>query len=133
MEVDYFVMNKLKEIRKRSNLTQKELSQRSGVSLRTLQDYEQGNKKLMSANAATVFKFAIVLGVNGEDLIDYDNLREHYIQNLIPLINKKIPTYKDDDIKKEDDIKYLIKKYHLTYDEAVFLHKNLISKQKETD
>lgn len=125
-------MNKLKEIRIQSNLTQKELSQRSGVSLRTLQDYEQGKKNLISANVATVFKFAIVLGVNGEDLIDYDNLREQYIQNLIPLINKKILTYKDDDIKKEDDIKYLIKKYHLTYDEAVFLHKNL-SKQKETD
>lgn len=120
-------MNKLKEIRIQSNLTQKELSQRSGVSLRTLQDYEQGKKNLISANVATVFKFAIVLGVNGEDLIDYDNLREHYVQNLISLLNKKIPIYKD------DDIKYIIKKYHLTYDEAILLHKNLISKQKETD
>ena len=41
----------LREIRKQRNMTQKELAQISGVNFRSLQDYEQGHKRLSSASA----------------------------------------------------------------------------------
>lgn len=59
----------LREIRKQKNLTQKELSQRSGVNFRSLQDYEQGHKKLASANGDILLRLSTVLGCTTEDLL----------------------------------------------------------------
>ena len=52
----------LKTIRKQSRLTQKELAERSGVTLRMIQAYEQGDQDMMKAEAGTVFALASVLG-----------------------------------------------------------------------
>lgn len=51
----------LREIRKSRKLTQKELSQRSGVNFRSLQDYEQGHKKLTSASGDILLRLSKVL------------------------------------------------------------------------
>lgn len=59
----------LREIRKRKNLTQKELSQKSGVNFRSLQDYEQGHKKLASASGDILLRLSTVLGCTTEELI----------------------------------------------------------------
>lgn len=59
----------LREIRKQRNLTQKELAQRSGVNFRSLQDYEQGHKKLTSANGDILLRLSTVLGCTTEDLL----------------------------------------------------------------
>ena len=59
----------LREIRKERNLTQKELAQRSGVNFRSLQDYEQGHKKLTSANGDILRRLSTVLGCTTEDLL----------------------------------------------------------------
>ena len=59
----------LREIRKNRNLTQKELAQRSGVNFRSLQDYEQGHKKLSSASGDTLLRLSMVLGCTVEDLL----------------------------------------------------------------
>lgn len=59
----------LREIRKERNLTQKELAQRSGVNFRSLQDYEQGHKKLTSANGDILLRLSTVLGCTTEDLL----------------------------------------------------------------
>ena len=59
----------LREIRKERNLTQKELAQRSGVNYRSLQDYEQGHKKLTSANGDILLRLSTVLGCTTEDLL----------------------------------------------------------------
>ena len=40
----------LRELRKSRHLTQKELALQTGINFRSLQDYEQGHKKLTSAN-----------------------------------------------------------------------------------
>ena len=42
-------MNKLKQIREQAGLSQSQLAERAGVSLRTLQDYEQERKPLERA------------------------------------------------------------------------------------
>lgn len=59
----------LREIRKSRKLTQKELAQRSGVNFRSLQDYEQGHKKLTSASGDILLRLSTVLGCTTEDLL----------------------------------------------------------------
>ena len=64
-------MSKLKEARERAGLTQKELSERSGVNLRTVQNYEQGYKDINKAQGLSLYKLAKALNVTMEDLIEF--------------------------------------------------------------
>jgi transcriptional regulator with XRE-family HTH domain len=61
---------KLKQVRSTKGITQKELAEKTEISLRTLQHYEQGSKDLTTAAAITVWKIAKALDCNIEDLID---------------------------------------------------------------
>ena len=63
-------MTNLKRIRIESGITQAALSDKTGVSLRTLQDYEQGSKPINKAAAITVHRIAEALGVKVEDLLE---------------------------------------------------------------
>jgi DNA-binding transcriptional regulator YiaG len=54
--------SKLKTIRKQSRFTQKELAELSGVTLRMIQAYEQGDQDILKAEAQTVFALSRVLG-----------------------------------------------------------------------
>lgn len=63
----------LRELRKQRKLTQKELAQMSGVNFRSLQDYEQGHKKLTSASGDTLLRLSTVLGCTTEDLLMSDD------------------------------------------------------------
>ena len=71
---------KLKELRKKRNLTQKELASMSGVNFRSLQDYEQGHKKLTSASGDVLLRLSTVLGCSMEDL-----LLDDFFPNTAPL------------------------------------------------
>ena len=51
-------------------LSQSQLSDKSGVNLKTLQYYEQGYKDINKAKAITLYKLAQVLEVNIEDLLN---------------------------------------------------------------
>ena len=64
----------LREWRRQRKLTQKELSQMSGVNFRSLQDYEQGHKKLMSASGDILLRLSTVLGCSAEDLLLSDGI-----------------------------------------------------------
>ena len=61
----------LKEIRPKRGLSQRELSELSGIPLRTLQHYEQGTKSLAKANAGYVLDLARILDCSPSLLI-YD-------------------------------------------------------------
>ena len=61
---------KLKKIRDAAGLSQSELSKKAGVSLRSIQMYEQRNKDINKASAETVHRLAKVLGCTVEDLIE---------------------------------------------------------------
>ena len=63
-------MTNLKKYRESAGLTQAELSKRTGVNLRTLQDYEQGRKPINQAAAITVYRIATALGVVVEDILE---------------------------------------------------------------
>ena len=63
-------MNNLKKIRNENKLSQSQLAELSGVSLRMIQKYEIGDRDINNASAITVFKLAQALKVNVEDLLN---------------------------------------------------------------
>lgn len=63
-------MNKVKEKRMQRKLSQSQLAKASGVSLRMLQKYEQGDRDIKKAQAETVYKLAKALNCKMEELID---------------------------------------------------------------
>ena len=66
----YFSDTRLKCIRMFYEYTQKELSERSGVSLHSIQMYEQKNKDINKAGVDSVYRLAKVLGCRIEDLLE---------------------------------------------------------------
>lgn len=67
---EYFPETNLKRIRTTYGFTQVELAERSGVSLRSIQMYEQRNKNINKASADTMYSLAKALGCTMEDLIE---------------------------------------------------------------
>ena len=67
---DCFPDTNLKRIRMTYGCTQAELAERSGVSLRSIQMYEQRNKDINKANAEALYRISKVLGCTMEDLIE---------------------------------------------------------------
>ena len=65
-----FPETNLKRIRTAYGCTQTELAQLSGVSLRSIQMYEQRNKDINKASVDTVYRLAKTLGCVMEDLIE---------------------------------------------------------------
>lgn len=61
----------LKRARLRAGLTQKRLAELSGVPLRTVQQYEQWQKDINKAQAASVFALARVLHCEPESLLEH--------------------------------------------------------------
>lgn len=61
---------KLKQVRKTKGLTQRELAVATGISLRTLQHYEQGSKDLNLAAAITAYAIAKAHDVEMTELLD---------------------------------------------------------------
>lgn len=68
-------MSNLKLIRESKGFSQSELSKKSGVNRRTLQDYEQGQKDINGARAITVYNIAQALDCTVEDLIKKEDDR----------------------------------------------------------
>ncbi len=67
---EYFKDTNLKRIRSAYGCTQAELAKQSGVSLRSIQMYEQRRKDINKASAETLYGIAKVLGCTIEDLIE---------------------------------------------------------------
>ena len=67
---DHFKETNLKRIRTIYGCTQAELSERSGVSLRSIQMYEQRNKDINKASVEAVYRISKVLGCTIEDLLE---------------------------------------------------------------
>jgi DNA-binding XRE family transcriptional regulator len=68
--IEHFPETNLKRIRAAYGITQLELAKKAGVSLRSIQMYEQRNKDINKANAETIYRIAKVLGCAMEDLIE---------------------------------------------------------------
>ncbi|MDE7438967.1 MAG: helix-turn-helix domain-containing protein [Clostridia bacterium] len=61
---------KLKRIRTTKGYSQKQLAELSGVSLRSIQMYEQRNKDINKAQSDSLFRLAKALGCTMEDLLE---------------------------------------------------------------
>lgn len=61
---------KLKRIRMAYGCSQRELAEKSGVSLRCIQMYEQRNKDINKAQSDALYRLAKVLGCTMEDLLE---------------------------------------------------------------
>ena len=71
-------MSKLKEMRQKANLTQVELAEKTDISIRTLQSYEQGAKVFDHARIDTIIKVCLALHCKMTDVIE----NEEYISLL---------------------------------------------------
>lgn len=60
---------RLKELRIKKGLTQKELAQRTDLSVRLIQKYEQNAQDLNQVYAITIYKLAKALDCAYEDLL----------------------------------------------------------------
>lgn len=67
---EYFKDTNLKRLRVAYGCTQAELAQKSDVSLRSIQMYEQRNKDINKASVETIYRIAKALGCALEDLIE---------------------------------------------------------------
>ena len=93
-----FPETNLKRIRTIYGCTQKELAENSGVSLRSIQMYEQRNKDINKASLDTVYSLSRVLGCKMEDLIEL--ILELALEGGLEVTkNDKVPKY----------IRYIIK------------------------
>ena len=63
-------MSRLQELRRKAGLSQGGLAKMTGVSVRTIQHYEQGTKDINKAALITGKALADVLGCRIEDLMD---------------------------------------------------------------
>ena len=61
---------RMQMLRKGQNMTQKQLSELTGLNLRSLQNYEQGRIDLNTAEARTIYILAKALRCKMEDLLD---------------------------------------------------------------
>lgn len=62
-------MNNLKQIRTKKGITRKELAEKSGISARTIESYEQRKRNINKAKIETIIKLSKALECNIEDIM----------------------------------------------------------------
>lgn len=67
---------KLKEIRTKNGLSQSQLAKKSGVNLRTLQQYEQGSRDINGASLKSLLDLCIALDCKLPDILTDKDLIE---------------------------------------------------------
>lgn len=60
---------KIKQLREALGLSQRELASMTGINYRSLQDYEQGHKRLSSASGDTLLRLSLALGCSVSELL----------------------------------------------------------------
>lgn len=71
-------VTRLATLRKNRGISQKELAERAGISLRSVQQYEQRGKDINKASLDTVLSIASVLGCKPDDLAEPTVVQTHY-------------------------------------------------------
>lgn len=69
-------MNNLKFLRIKKGMTRKELSEKSGINIRTIEGYEQGNRDIEMAYIDTLLSLSIALDCKISDLLENDETIE---------------------------------------------------------
>jgi len=73
-------MNNLKLLRIKSGKSQSKLADETGLSIRTLQMYEQGHRQIAHARIDVLLKFCVALNCKLDELIcpEFENLYASY-------------------------------------------------------
>lgn len=71
-----FAKTKIKELRLKAGLTQKELAEKSGMDIKVLMAYESGKRNLDNAKLETILNLCIALQCRLEDIIEDENIKE---------------------------------------------------------
>lgn len=66
-------MSKLKEKRLEKGFSQKQLADLVGISLRTVQEYEQGNRDINKCQAIKVYNICKILDCDIKDILEFDS------------------------------------------------------------
>lgn len=69
-DLELAFLSKLQRIRKKRGLTQKQLAEQCNISVKSIQAYEQGVRKLEKANKNTILKICEVLNCKISDIIE---------------------------------------------------------------
>lgn len=69
-DLELAFLSKLQRIRKMRGLTQRQLAEQCNISIKTVQAYEQGTRKLEKANKNTILKICEVLKCKISDIIE---------------------------------------------------------------
>ena len=85
-KLDIYKYHDLKSIRTFREISQKTLSELSGVNLRMIQNYEQGTKDIKKASIVTIKSLAVALDCSIDDLMEWS-----YEEQLI--INRGLDEY----------------------------------------
>lgn len=93
-------MNRLQRWRKFRQLSQSQLSELSGVNVRTLQDYEQGRKDINKVAGITLYNLAKALECNIEDLLNIEREDPVKVDELLELTSE-LSTEELEEIVKE--------------------------------
>ena len=75
-------MSKFKKIRKQRRISVAELSRLSGISKRTLEKYENGEREINKARAIAVYNIAKALNCSIEDLLDLEDERKDMVVKM---------------------------------------------------
>ena len=65
--------DKLRQLRKQKGYTREELSNITGINVRTIESYEQGLRQINKAEALQVHRLAKALGVEYVDLLEIED------------------------------------------------------------
>lgn len=123
---------KIKELRNRKGFSQEELSEKSGLSLRTIQRIENGETE---PRGDSLKRLAATFNVTPDEIIDWQIVEDNNIVNILnlaqlsflafPLLGVLVPLViwisKKDKVKKVDRIGKSIINFQITWTIAVFL------------
>lgn len=106
----------LKILRELRGISRRELADLTGISFRSIQDYEQGHKDLASAKADTLLKMSRALDCSMEDLISEEDLSERKPSKIqSPSAEKKQPEEKTErsepmvyQLNPADEVPYIL-------------------------
>ena len=125
------IAKKIKELRNRKGLSQEELSEKSGLSLRTIQRIENGETE---PRGDSLKRLASTFNVSPDDIADWQIIEDNSIVNLMsltqfsflafPILGLLVPLViwisKKDKIKNVDSIGKAIINFQITWSIALF-------------
>ena len=73
----------MKSLREKAGLSRKQLAEKTGINIRTIEAYEQGLKDINGAKLKTLLKLCLALGCKLDELITDEETKDLLMHNNI--------------------------------------------------